>query len=408
VGPGRRLPPWRGAQLPGRRRFLRLTAGAGLALGTGCATNAGSPAPGDPAGVVPTPSPSPSASPPLGIRTPKVNGGINVHPLRRLGAVADEEVVIDPQLVALQMSAVYQLGFDGMRITVPLVDEGAFLAAIPYVRSVRALGIDAVVVLSDFAGLYLAQGLHESGRRAEILQLYTTVFATPPEPVPIGVETAGPRAVGRIAFEVLNEPTHFLGIPPAAYVHEFLGPCYNWFKSNASREVIVVSAAEVGNLDGPARERAMLEAGVESVADRIAYHIYSEGVIPLLSDHVRRLVWVTESGIAGTALHLPWVRDTFPRILGEIGDASRIFYYDLYDPDPGVYRLFDIRQEGGTHVPVAESGALYAFLDDNVNTAVAGRPLLGFDTLVPDIRVYFPTPADIAAYEQVRGIGARA
>jgi hypothetical protein len=119
-------------------------------------------------------------------------------------------------------------------------------------------------------------------------------------------------------------------------------------------------------------------------------------------------VWVTESGVAGTALRLPWVRDTFPQILEQIGDASRIFYYDLYDPDPRVYRLFDIRDEGGTYVPVAESGALYQFFDDELNAAAAGRPLLGFDTLVPDIRLYFPTPADIAAYEQVRGIGARA
>jgi hypothetical protein len=389
---------------PGRRRFIRLTAGAGLALGTGCSTGGeGTPAPADPAGVVPTPSASPSPSPEAAVRVPQVNGGINVHPLRRLGTVPDEEVVVDPQLVALQAHAVYELGFDGMRITAPLVDEGSFLAAIPYVRAVRALGIDAVVVLSDFAGLYLAQGLHEPARRAEILQLYSAVLATPPEPVPIGLDTVGPRAVGRIAFEILNEPTHFLGIPPDVYVHEFLGPCYNWLKTN-SPEVIVVPAAEVGNIDGPARERAMLEAGLESVADRVAYHIYSPAVIPLLSAHVRRLVWVTESGAAGTALHLPWVRDTFPQILDQIADATRIFYYDLYDPDPGVYRLLDIRQEGGTYVAVAESAALYEFFGDKVTAAAAGRPLLGFETLVPDIHLYFPTEADVAAYEEVRGI----
>jgi hypothetical protein len=385
---------------PGRRRFLRLTAGAGLALGTGCSTGGeGTPGPPDPPGVVPTPSPSPEA----GIRVPKVNGGINVHPLRRLGPVVDEEVVIDPQLVALQARAVYELGFDGLRITVPLVDEGSFLAAIPYVRAVRALGIDAVVVLADFAGLYLAQGLHESGRRDEILQLYATVFATPPEPVQPGIDTVKPRAVGRIAFEILNEPTHFLGVPPDVYVHEFLAPCFNWLKPNRP-EVIVVSAAEVGNVDGPPRVRAMLEAGLERVSDRVNYHVYSRAVIPLLTAHVRQLVWVTESGVAGTALHLPWVRDTFPEILDQIGDATRIFYYDLYDPDPGVYRILDIRSEGATYVAVAESAALYEFFEQKVTTAAAGRPLLGFDTLVPDIRLYFPTEADVAAYDAVRGI----
>jgi hypothetical protein len=168
--------------------------------------------------------------------------------------------------------------------------------------------------------------------------------------------------------------------------------------------VIVVAAAEVGNLDGPARVRAMLEAGLESVADRINYHIYSRAVIPLLTANVRQLVWVTESGAAGTALHLPWVRDTFPEILDQIGDATRVFYYDLYDPDPGVYRILDIRQEAGTYVAVAESAALHEFFGEKVAAAAAGRALLGFDTLVPDIRLYFPTEADVAAYDAVRGL----
>ena len=385
---------------PGRRRFLRLTAGVGLALGTGCSTG-GEGRPGSPTatGAVP---PAGSADD-TAVRVPKVNGGINVHPLRRLGSDPNEQdIVIEPELVALQSRAVYELGFDGLRITAPLVDRGSFLAAIPYVRAARALGIDAVVVLADFAGLYLAQALHERERREEVLQLYATVFATPPEPVQPGVGSVGPRAVGRVAFEILNEPTHFLGVPPGVYVHEFLAPCFTWLKA-VNPAVIVVSAAEVGNLDGPARVRAMLEAGLESVTDRVNYHIYSRAAIPLLSANVRQIVWITESGAAGTALHLPWVRDTFPDILEQIGDATRIFYYDVYDPDPGVYRLLDIRADGATYVAVAESAALYDFLADKVAVAAAGRPLLAFDTLVPDIRAYFPTEADVQAYDAVRG-----
>jgi hypothetical protein len=383
-----------------RRRFLRLTAGAGLALGTGCSTGGeGTPGPTAPRGG----TPPPAAADDTAIRVPKVNGGINIHPVRRLGSdPAEQEIVIEPELVALQSRAVYELGFDGLRITVPFVDRGSFLAAIPYVRAARALGIDAVVILADFAGFYLAQALHEHERREEVLQLYTQVFATPPGPIPPGIGSAGPRAVGRVAFEILNEPTHFLGVPPDVYVHEFLAPCFTWLKA-ASPEVIVVSAAEVGNVDGPARVRAMLEAGLESVTDRVNYHIYSRSTIPLLSANVRQLVWITESGAAGTALHLPWVRDTFPQILAEIGDATRIFYYDLYDPDPGVFRLLDIRVESATYVAVAESAALHDFFADKVAVAAAGRPLLAFDTLVPDIRAYFPTEADVQAYDAVRG-----
>jgi hypothetical protein len=385
---------------PGRRRFLRLTAGVGLALGTGCSTGGdGAPGPATPKGGTPTSG----AADDTAIRVPKVNGGINVHPLRRLGSDPNEqEIVIEPELVALQSRAAYELGFDGLRITVPLVDRGSFLAAIPYVRAARALGIDAVVVLADFAGFYLAQALHEHERREEVLQLYAQVFATPPGPIPPGIGSAGPRAVGRIAFEILNEPTHFLGVPPDVYVHEFLAPCFTSLKA-ASPEVIVVSAAEVGNLDGPARVRAMLEAGLESVTDRVNYHVYSRAVIPLLSANVRQIVWITESGVAGTALHLPWVRDTFPEILAEIGDATRIFYYDLYDPDPGVFRLLDIRAEGASYVAVAESAALYDYFADKVAVAAAGRPLLAFDALVPDISAYFPTEADVQAYDAVRG-----
>jgi hypothetical protein len=155
-------------------------------------------------------------------------------------------------------------------------------------------------------------------------------------------------------------------------------------------------------VDGPARVRAMLEAGLESVTDRVAYHIYSRAAIPLLTANVKQLVWVTESGASGTANHLPWVRDTFPEIRAQIGDVTRIFYYDLYDPDPGVYRILDIRAETGGYRAVVESADLYGFLADKVAAAAAGRPLLAFETLVPDIRVCFPTDDDIRAYDEVR------
>jgi hypothetical protein len=387
----------------GRRRFLGLAAGlpVGLTgwLGQGCSAGGGAtPVPTAGGGTTPAARTADGTAIPV----PKVNGGINVHPLRRLDSdPAEQDPIIVPDLVALQVRAVYELGFDGLRITAPFGDRSSFLAAIPYVRAARALGIDAVIVLADFAGFVLAQALHDDDRRGEVLKLYATVFAPPPEPVRPGMGGLGPKGAGRVAFEILNEPTHFLGVPPEIYVHEFLAPCFTWLKAS-NPEVIVVSAAEVGNLDGPARVRAMLEAGLESVADRIAYHIYSHGAIALLSANVKQIVWITESGTAGTALHLPWVRDTFPEIKNQIGDVTRIFYYDLYDPEPGVYRLLDIRAEGGGYKAVVESSDLYSFFADNVAAEAAGRPLLGFDTLVPDIRAYFPTEDDLRAYDEVR------
>jgi hypothetical protein len=35
--------------------------------------------------------------------------------------------------------------------------------------------------------------------------------------------------------------------------------------------------------------------------------------------------------------------------------------------------------------------------------AAAGHPLLAFETLVPDVRVYFPTGEDALAYDAIMG-----
>jgi len=379
-----------------RRRFIRL-AGAvpvGLAgfLGPGCARD-GSLAPGEGA-----PSPSPSPSPDVGIVVPKVNGGINLQPLRRLDP-RDPDPTIIPDLVALQLGAVYELGFDGLRVTAPFSDRANFLAAIPYVRAARALGIDAIVVLADFAGLSLARALFDDRRRPAVLRLYETVFGVPPLPVRPGLGGLGKGGIGRIAFQILNEPAHFLGVPPEVYVRELLTPCFVTLKLDAP-DIIVVAAAEVGNVDGPPRIRAMLEAGLEYASDRVAYHIYSRAVIPLLAPHIKSLVWVTESGAAGTGLHLGWVRDTFPQIFDEIPDVSRIFYYDLFDGERGVYRLLDIQPDGPGFRAVVESNDLHAFLVDKVLAKAAGQALIPFETLIPDIRAYFPTAADLLAYDE--------
>jgi hypothetical protein len=383
-----------------RRSFLQAAAGAPLGflglLAHSCGSgDAGAPTRTEPAppNMGPTPTPGPA------VPVPKVNGGLNVQPLRCLSCAPTDAGIV-PELVALQMAPVYELGFDGLRITAPFSDRQSFLAAIPYVRAARALGIDAVVVLADFSGLTLARALFDDERRADVLRLYARVFGVPPEPLAPGLGGLGPKGVGRIAFQILNEPASFVGVPPDVYVRELLTPTFIDLK-NIDTNILVVSAAEVGTLAGPPRIRAMLEAGLERVTDRIGYHIYSRDVIPLLSDHVRGIVWVTESGAQGTDAHLPWVRDTFPEIQAQIQDATRIFYFDLFDPDRGIYRILDIEPEGAGYRAVVESTALYRFLQEAVSRGAAGRPLLDFRSLVPDIRAYFPTPEDVLAYDEV-------
>jgi hypothetical protein len=379
---------------PARRHFLRIAAGLpiGVAgwLANGCAPE-----------TSPTSVPE-SGAPRLvpagdGILVPKVNGAVNVHSLRCWDCSPLDET-IDPALVTLQLSAVYALGFDGIRIPAPLGDRYTFLSTIAYVRAARALGIDALVLLSDFSGFTLARALADDRRREGILRMYADIFAPPPEPVVPGMGSGGPKGVGRIAFQILNEPAGFVGLPPEVYVREVLTPCYVDLKQ-ISKSIIVVSAAEVGIKAGVPRIRAMLEAGLEATTDRIAYHVYSRDVIPLLPADVKAIVWVTESGTEGTAGHLPWVRDVFPEIKAHMSDVLRIFYYDLFDAQAGAYRVLDIAPEGDGFRAVVESTALHGYWTDRVRAAAAGRPLVDFATLVPDIRLYSPTPADVEAFD---------
>jgi hypothetical protein len=386
----------------GRRRFMRMAAGSSLGLtgwlSQGCVGGRGELADA-PAGtpLLGTSGGSDQAS----IFVPKVNGGINLQPVRRLDKDRDDgALVIVPELVALQLRTVYELGFDGIRLTVPYGDRANFLGSIPYVRAARALGIDAVVVLSNFSGLVMARVLFDDKTRPEVLKLYNELLATPPAPAAAGAGGLGPRGVGRIAFQILNEPALFFGIPPDVYVHELLGPCHAELRE-LNPQIIVVAAAEVGTLDGPPRMRAMFEAGLENACDRVAFHIYDREVIEALAPNVRGLVWVTESGAAGTDRHLGWVRDTDQEIRTRLPDVSRIFHFDLYDSDRGKFRLIDLEPQGSTFRAVAESADLYSYFARNVAQAAAGRPLLPFETLVPDIRAYFPTAADVQAYDSV-------
>jgi hypothetical protein len=380
-----------------RRRFLRLSAGAPLGLAAwladGCsppARSRGAPRGGGGGGGPEAPEEEP-------IVVPAVNGAINVQPARCFGCLPTDQT-IEPDLVRLQLSIVYELGFDGIRITAPLGDRGTLLAAIPYVRAARAIGLDALVLLADFSGLTLARALFDDRHRHAVLKMYTDIFAPPPSPVRPGLHGLGPQGTGRISFQILNEPAGFVGVPPDVYVRELLAPCFDDLRQ-LDPDVIVVSAAEAGDREGPPRLRAMLEAGLEQVCDRIAYHVYTREVIPLLGDHVRRIVWVTESGTAGTAQHLPWVRDVFPQIVAGIPDVLRIFYFDLFDPAAGVYRVLDVRPAGRGFEAVFESTELREYWAGRVREAAAGRPLAGFDSLVPDIRAYFPTLADTQAYD---------
>ena len=334
-------------------------------------------------------APSAFARPAALSRVPRVNGAINVQPVRRLDPAANAIPGIEVELVDAQMRALYELGFAAVRITVTFSRFGEnFLAAIPYVRAARALGIDVLALLSDFSGYDLTQALVRPGRRDEVLRAYAAILAPPPAPA------GGSGFVGGFAWQVLNEPAHFLGIAPDHYVQELLAPTYEDLK-RLTPDVAVVAAAEIGNLDGIARLRGMQEAGVEAFCDRVAYHVYGRNLIPHLRGLARKPVWVTESGALGPENHLAWHRDVLPEIKDQIGNVERVYYYDLYDADPRRFRLLDIEPAPGGGVRVlAESAELVAHLRERVEAT--DGPTVPYEILVPDIRAYLATPSDLA------------
>lgn len=323
-------------------------------------------------------------------RVPRVNGAINLPPLRSLDPADERLPDIEPELVDAQVRALYELGFAAIRITVSFSRFGAdFLAAVPYVRAARALGLDVLALLADFSGYDFAQALTRPRTRDEVLRTIVAIFGPPPPPA------GGAGFVGGLAWQVLNEPAHFLGIAPDHYVQELLAPAYEDLKRLAP-DIFVLAAAEIGNVDGIRRLRVMQEAGVEAYCDRVAYHVYGRNLLPHLSGLARKPAWVTESGVVGIENHLAWHRDTLPEIKERIGNVERVYYFTLYERAPRTFRLLDLQPALGRVAVVAESEALARHLADRVAAATGGAPTAPYRELVPDIRAYFATAEDLA------------
>jgi hypothetical protein len=322
---------------------------------------------------------------------PQVNGGINIHPVRRLELDARfSPPIIVPELVDAQMKALYELGYEHVRITISFNRFGPdFVAAIPYVRAARALGMDVLGIIGQFTGYDLLQALAQPATRDEVLETYLQIFgdvqpvASPSIPAP-----------GKFAVQILNEPMNFLGITPESYVRDFLRPAYYHLKEDDPM-VTVVSAAAVGSAAGVLQTRRMIEAGLELYCDRIAFHLYATNFLREWAELATKPVWVTESGSQGSGSHREWMSATFDRIRSEIPGTERIFWYDLFDFDSEGFRLIDLAPTlEGAFEPVPASGEAIDWLRSRVEEALAGAPAIPYRDLVPDITLYFPTAED--------------
>ncbi|MGH9391644.1 MAG: hypothetical protein ACRD1Z_18750, partial [Vicinamibacteria bacterium] len=323
---------------------------------------------------------------------PRVNGGINVQPVRRFDLNAGfTPPLILPEVVDAQMRVLYELGFAHVRITISFDRFGPdFLAAIPYVRAGRALGMDVLGVISQFTGYDLVQAIRKPRTRDEVLETYVQIFG---DDLPV----ASPEipSLGKFSVQVLNEPTHFLGITPVSYVRDFLRPSYYHLKED-DPAVTIVSAAAIGSAAGVLQSRQMIEAGLELYCDRVAFHLYSTEFLAQIAELAETPVWVTESAVGGTRNHRAWMSSTFDRIRREVPRTERIYWFDLFDLGTDGLRLIDLvqRLDGSIEI-VSESTAALDWLSLRVDEALAGAPPISYRELVPDITLYFPTEEDL-------------
>jgi hypothetical protein len=347
-----------------RREFLRL--GVGGLIGTGIQT-------------------------PIPLPVPRVNGGVNVQPLRRLDPGAGTSPpLIRPELVDAQLKALYELGYEHARLTISFDRFGPdFLAAIPYVRAARALGIDVLGIIGQFSGYDLVQALADPATRDEVLEAYVRIFGGA-----VPAASAAIAAPGRFAVQILNEPTHFLGIEPETYVRDFLRPAYYHLKED-DPTLAIVSAAAIGSAAGILQSRRMIEAGLEHYCDAVAFHLYGLDWLAEVSKLGTKPVWITESGSRGASSHLDWMTAAFARIRREVPRTERIFWFDLFDLASDGFRLIDLTlTPEGSFEEVGESPAALGFLRSRVGSALGSASAIPYRELVPDILMCFPTEED--------------
>lgn len=324
---------------------------------------------------------------------PRVNDAINIQPVWIFPSEEEpEEIAIIPEIVDLQMREIYELGFKSIRLTLSFDTLGLnLLGAIPYVRVARALGIHVLGIIGEFGyGHDLARALVDPLKREIVLGGYMALYDQPIRPASSHVDQSDP-----VAFQILNEPTNFLGIAPADYVRTFLAPTYDYFKQ-LRPDLPIVSAATVGQNSGVLRARQMLEAGLENYTDIVAFHVYNRESVPGLTTLTSKPVWITESGVRGPDNHLPWVLDTFAELRNSFSTLEQIYFFQLFDLAPGRFRILDIGvREDGVITSEVESQALYDYWVQQVDTARNGVETATYKDLVPSIEPYLPTEADI-------------
>ena len=130
-------------------------------------------------------------------------------------------------------------------------------------------------------------------------------------------------------WQILNEPQLFEGISERTYVQTYLAPSFERIKER-DPGITVVSAAPVGNTDGPDRFRALVDAGVADWCDVVAIHVYTSSP-DAYAGLVARPIWVTETGSPDPGARRGFFERTVRPMFGPPLGAERVFWFEMLD-----------------------------------------------------------------------------
>jgi hypothetical protein len=197
------------------------------------------------------------------------------------------------------------------------------------IEALKNLGIRQVRMTlglhQDLAGPYLRR------YPAEYLGLLSDFQDPRPDPRawPDLVRAAVRRSPGVRYFEVLNEPSSWIGAQ--GYVESYLKPAYDAIKA-LDPGLNVVAAAPSTTSGGRFYFYQMTDAGADSWCDFRGAHLYSDNP-EIYVVGTRRPFMVTESGVEDPGQHIDWWAKKMTHISGVLR-TDRLYFYVLADiPD---------------------------------------------------------------------------
>ena len=162
-------------------------------------------------------------------------------------------------------------------------------------------------------------------------------------------------------FQVGNEVTTILPrTGPTLNIDEYMAifqRIYDHVQNRHPGRAILLTQSLLGSgLHGPTELEAMVNLGLVRTNPNnviIGINAYdldnASQYLGLLGGPLRRFrVWVTESGVRDPSLHIPWVRDNYPR-LRNLLRAERVYWYTMWGGDSGPDTNFSLIKNPGNY-----------------------------------------------------------